>query len=70
MGQQSVLHAVKARANTKILLDVNTSSIIEEAIEEHDPSKPLSQTMKDLQLEKSEHENPTKNGNSINFLIN
>lgn len=62
MGQQSVLHAVKARTkpNSKRSLNVplTNSSIEEEPNEEHEATKPLSQTLTDLQFSDSTtHEN-------------
>lgn len=65
LGQKSILHAVKARRNvpTKEKLNAtNSHSILEESTEEHEPSKPLSQTMTDLQLGTREREQITENG--------
>lgn len=56
------------KARTKVIskrsLNVNASSVIEEA-EEHEPSKPLSQTLTDLQLEDVDRENMSENGNHV-----
>lgn len=64
------MHAVKARSKpiSKRLLNVNEEqnpSIIEddyEFLDEHEPSKPLAQTMTDLQLNNTERENLAENG--------
>ncbi|XP_055313254.1 E3 ubiquitin-protein ligase parkin [Sitodiplosis mosellana] len=62
LGQQSILHAVKARSQpiSKRSLNVPTnSSIEEEPNEEHDATKPLSQTLTDLQFSDVTHDNRT-----------
>lgn len=57
------MHAVKARRTLHTKANLNaTNSILEESVEEHEPSKPLSQTMTDLQLGTREREQITENG--------
>lgn len=68
MGQQSVLHAVKARSKpiSKRSLNVPTSSLIEEdPNEEHDASRPLAQTLTDLQFSDSPGDKTTEKGTPI-----
>lgn len=65
MGQQSILHAVKARSHpiSKRSLNVPTNaSIEEEPNEEHDATKPLSQTLTDLQFSDSTHDHNADKG--------
>lgn len=60
LGQQSVLHAVKARTRpiTKRSLNVSMNPSIQEdsneSFEEHGASKPLSQTLTELRLDNTE----------------
>lgn len=61
LGQQSILHAVKARTRLPSTSKMRTS-IIEEALEEQEPAKPLSQTLVDLQLDPQERINISENG--------
>lgn len=64
MGQQSILHAVKARNKPMTKNALNSLPITEESQEEHEPSKPLSQTLTDLQLETTEREKMPEEGMS------
>ncbi|KAJ6632823.1 E3 ubiquitin-protein ligase parkin [Pseudolycoriella hygida] len=58
LGEKSILHAVKARPRKKNLDKHDLErNVIEEGIEESSSSKPLSQTLVDLQLENEEREN-------------
>lgn len=59
LGQKSILHAVKTRTRMPSVNQMNVS-IIEE--EEQEPTKPLSQTLIDLQLESQERENISEDG--------
>lgn len=70
LGQKSILHAVKSRRGvlTKETLNA-TNSILEESAEEHEPSKPLSQTMTDLQLGTRERKQITENGSNSPFTV-
>lgn len=70
LGQRSILHAVKARRALLTKESLNaTNSILEESAEEHEPSKPLSQTMTDLQLGTRERKQITKNGSKFIFDV-
>lgn len=72
MGQQSILHAVKARSQPISKRSLNVpinASIEEEPNEEHDATKPLSQTLTDLQFSDSAHDNNADKGVFIHVLI-
>lgn len=62
MGQQSILHAVKVHRSSKTERNFNKKTSLDAPVEE-DPAtddiatKPLSQTLVDLQLEAGEREN-------------
>lgn len=67
LGQNSILHAVKARPNVLTKKTLNATTSIQEEHEEHEPSKPLSQTMTDLQLGTREREQITESGMTLIF---
>lgn len=60
LGQRSVLHAVKTRERPKNLTKRSLESALEEVNEE--PSRPLCETMVDLEMDPHERSNLPEDG--------
>ena len=67
LGQRSILHAIKSRPRpTKFLKEAhNNSAVLEEESAGEEPSKPLCETLVDLQLQDAERVNIAEEGKNF-----